>query len=321
MAAKEEEIPEDGLNYKNTTTNVHPLIVQLYRCELDEDNNKEENKNKNKEKEKSPPDPIFRADEHDKQFDPDKYLEGFYKSPREDVAMQIVLFFLPGMVCRLPKTIGTMLDLGAGPTIYIPLVLRNHIESIFSSDYSPQNRQRVIDWIFAKNSFDWSEICCWIAGIEARHEKPLQMQDFTREKMRAVLEVNVQKRPVIQSIEWKAENLKEIPKQFDLVTTVFCMEYSCETLEGYKRAINGACGLIKPGGWLLQGGIFHATEYRFGGKRFSSHFLTKEHVLTALEENGMETIKGEDYDQFHFITHDDIFLLLSKKKMQIGSEE
>ena len=62
------------------------------------------------------------------------------------------------------------------------------------------------------------------------------MQDFTREKMRAVLEViierenfflkkflqvNVQKRPVIQSIEWKAENLKEIPKQFDLVTTVF----------------------------------------------------------------------------------------------------
>uniref|UniRef100_A0A915NCX6 Uncharacterized protein n=1 Tax=Meloidogyne javanica TaxID=6303 RepID=A0A915NCX6_MELJA len=272
MAAKEGETTEDGLNYKNTTTNVHPLI-------------------------------------------------GFYKSPREDVAMQIVLFFLPGMVCRLPKTIGTMLDLGAGPTIYIPLVLRNHIESIFSSDYSPQNRQRVIDWIFAKNSFDWSEICCWIAGIEARHEKPLQMQDFTREKMRAVLEVNVQKRPVIQSIEWKADNLKEIPKQFDLVTTVFCMEYSCETLEGYKRAINGACGLIKPGGWLLQGGIFHATEYRFGGKRFSSHFLTKEHVLTALEENGMETIKGEDYDQFHFITHDDIFLLLSKKKMEIGREE
>ena len=71
--------------------------------------------------------------------------------------------------------------------------MRNHIESIFSSDYSPQNRQRVIDWIFAKNSFDWSEICCWIAGIEARHEKPLQMQDFTREKMRAVLEVIIER--------------------------------------------------------------------------------------------------------------------------------
>lgn len=64
------------------------------------------------------------------QFDPDKYLEvsnigfkllpnlkyskGFYKSAREDTAMQIVLFFLPGMICRLPRTIKTMLDLGAG---------------------------------------------------------------------------------------------------------------------------------------------------------------------------------------------------------------
>ena len=41
-------------------------------------------------------------------------FQGFYKSPREDVAMHIVLFFLPGIVCRLPKDIGTMLDLGAG---------------------------------------------------------------------------------------------------------------------------------------------------------------------------------------------------------------
>jgi hypothetical protein len=69
--------------------------------------------------------------------------------------------------------------------------LRNHVELIFSSDYSPQNRKRVIDWIFAKNSFDWSEICRWIAGIEAQHLKPLQMQEFTREKMKAVLEVKI----------------------------------------------------------------------------------------------------------------------------------
>ena len=116
------------MNYRNDATPVHPLIVQLYRCELDEEEN-EDGKKKNEEpkKEKSPPDPIFRAEEHDRQvvllmsskncgikFDPDKYLEGFYKSPREDVAMQIVLFFLPGIVCRLPRNIATMLDLGAG---------------------------------------------------------------------------------------------------------------------------------------------------------------------------------------------------------------
>ena len=67
MAAKDDGTPpEDVLNYKNTSTNVHPLIVQLYRCELDEDN-KKENTKKESEREKSPPDPIFRADEHDTQ--------------------------------------------------------------------------------------------------------------------------------------------------------------------------------------------------------------------------------------------------------------
>lgn len=95
------------------------------------------------------------------------------------------------------------------------------------------------------------------------------------------------KRPVIQGVEWTAEGISadepELPEQFDLVATVFCMEYSCETLEGYKRAIQGACGLIRKGGWLIQGGIFHATEYCFGGKRFSSHFLTREHVFSTLQ--------------------------------------
>lgn len=88
------------------------------------------------------------------QFDPDKYLDGFYKTEKEDTAMQIVLFFLPGMVCRLPRDIGTLLDLGAGwsrkhlprtlklsknssgPTVYIPLATRNHVSAFYSADYA-----------------------------------------------------------------------------------------------------------------------------------------------------------------------------------------
>ena len=72
------------MNYRNNNTPVHPLIVQLYRCELDDDDENGNNKNKDgkegnaadgkeeedperKKKEKSPPDPIYRADEHDRQ--------------------------------------------------------------------------------------------------------------------------------------------------------------------------------------------------------------------------------------------------------------
>ncbi|KAI3413952.1 hypothetical protein GPALN_011423 [Globodera pallida] len=317
-----DEAAEVLLKYRNTTTNVHPLIVQLCRCELsDGEEDKEAAKvgDGREKREKSPPEPIFRANEHNVQFDPDKYLDGFYKSAREDTAMQIVLFFLPGMICRLPNNIETMLDLGAGPTVYIPLSARNHVTSFFSADYAQVNRQRLVEWIEGKNSFDWAEICKWIANIEASNETPAQMQEKTRKKMRAVLEVNVHERPVVRAVDYRVDEQLDVPEQFELVATVFCMEYSCEDLDGYRRAINGACGLIKPGGWLLQGGIFHATEYCFGGKRFSSHFLRRDDVFMALKENGMCTQKGTTtHDEFHFITHEDIFLLLSKK---VGNAE
>ena len=92
MSEKEENSQEPKeLNYKNNATQIHPLIAQLYRCELEEngENGKEKEEEKERKKEKSPPQPIYRAADHKQevfwgklkyflffiQFDPDKYLE------------------------------------------------------------------------------------------------------------------------------------------------------------------------------------------------------------------------------------------------------
>lgn len=57
---------------------------------------------------------ICSASEHHDKFVPQDYLESFYKTASEDTAMQIVLFFLPGILYRLPEKVRTALDLGAG---------------------------------------------------------------------------------------------------------------------------------------------------------------------------------------------------------------
>ena len=57
---------------------------------------------------------ICSASEHHDKFVPQDYLESFYKTASEDTAMQIVLFFLPGILYRLPEKVRTVLDLGAG---------------------------------------------------------------------------------------------------------------------------------------------------------------------------------------------------------------
>ncbi|KAE9551033.1 hypothetical protein FO519_005767 [Halicephalobus sp. NKZ332] len=228
-------------------------------------------------------DPIYAARDHDKQFDPVQYLEGFYKTAKEDEAMQIVLFFLPGVLYRLPSMIGNLLDLGAGPTVYIPITVRNRVENVYTSDYAETNRNMLQSWIEDKSDFDWSNVCTWISSIEGTAEKPVIMQGQAREKMRAVLEVNVHKQPVVQGVHYRSPTCTQVPEQFDVITTVFCLEYASETLEEYSRAVRNAISLIKPGGFLVQGGVLNADEYSFGGRRFRCHHLTKDQLLQCLK--------------------------------------
>lgn len=86
--------------------------------------------------------------------------------------------------------------------------------------------------------------------------------------MRGVLAVNVHKNPVVQDVHYKVDEAAEVPTQFDVVTTIFCLEYASETLEEYKLAVKNASSLVKTGGFLVQGGVLEEHEYSFGGKRF-----------------------------------------------------
>uniref|UniRef100_A0AC34GNA6 NNMT/PNMT/TEMT family protein n=1 Tax=Panagrolaimus sp. ES5 TaxID=591445 RepID=A0AC34GNA6_9BILA len=259
-------------------------------------------------------DPIYAAKDHDIQFDPKQYLEGFYKTAKEDTAMQVVLFFLPGVLYRLPEKIENLLDLGAGPTVYIPIAVRKRAENIFTSDYAEANRQTLKSWIESKSEFDWTNVCTWLSNIEATSESPKMMQELARSKMRGIFSVNVHKDTVIQEVYYQhPEYKKEIPKQFDVVTTVFCLEYASETLEEYQNAVKNATSLIKNGGYLIQGGVLNADEYSFGGRRFRCHHLTKEQLLNCLKQNNMSTDEKESC--FKLIIHDDIFILVSKKNM------
>ncbi|KAI6241673.1 putative methyltransferase B0303.2 [Aphelenchoides fujianensis] len=240
--------------------------------------------------------PLFSARDHDQKFSPLEYLQDFYSTHKDDVAMQIILFFLPGILYRLPASVGDVLDLGAGPTVYIPIAMRHRARRFFSSDYAEANRNIVTSWIKKENP--------------PRKKAPQEMEQLAREKMCAVLNVDVHKQPVVQSVHFKVDDSVEIPAQFDVVSTVFCLEYASETLEEFRRAVRNASSLIKPGGFLVEGGVFEADEYSFSGRRFKSCFIRKEDVLSALKECGHETTEGEG---FHLINTDDIFLLVSKK--------
>ncbi|CAJ0941906.1 unnamed protein product, partial [Mesorhabditis belari] len=256
-------------------------------------------------------DEVCAPEEHHDKFNPHAYLNAFYKSATEDTAMQVVLFFLPGILYRVPTKITTFLDLGAGPTVYFPIAIRDRATRIFSSDYAPANRAALIEWAEKRSTFDWGEVCKWIASIEASNQTADQMQQAARDKLEAVLEVDVHHKPVVKNIQWTKNAQVKVPEKFQVVSSVFCLEYSCETYDGYIEAVSSACSLVEDGGYLIQGGVLDATSYNFDGKQFRSHRLRKQHIIEALRVNGFGHV--EKTDDFKYIEAEEIFLLCSKK--------
>ncbi|MFH4976862.1 hypothetical protein AB6A40_003571 [Gnathostoma spinigerum] len=253
---------------------------------------------------------LYAANEHNTKFDALEYLNGFYSSATNDLAMQTVLFFLPGLCYCLPESIRTLLDLGAGPTVYIPITLRKRAERIYTSDYAECNRKILTKWANSELSFDWGNICDWIEKIEASNESAEEMQSLTRRKLKAVLQVNVFNESVIESVHFQNDPNEKIPRQFHVVASIFCLEYASETYEQYQTAVRHTVGLIETGGYLVQGGVLNENEYSFGDCRFRCHKLTRSQVIGTLKECGMETNKGVN---FKLIVSNDIFLLVSRK--------
>ncbi|KAE9546691.1 hypothetical protein FO519_010097, partial [Halicephalobus sp. NKZ332] len=130
---------------------------------------------------------------------------------------------------------------------------------------------------------DWSNVCKWISYVEGSVEQPAMMEARARKKMRAVLEVDVQKEPVVQDVYYKSPTCNQIPEQFDVVATIFCLQSSGETAEQYARAVKSAVSLIKPGGFLLQAEVPHISEYSTGHRRFGCRYVTEDEVLQCLK--------------------------------------
>jgi hypothetical protein len=94
------------------------------------------------------------------QFDPRAYLSVFYGSPDEDHVIHQSLSSLTDLVRRIPLEGGrALLDLGAGPTVHLPLALHRLVDYIYTSDYSAANREELRRWWRSEpDHFDWSTI-------------------------------------------------------------------------------------------------------------------------------------------------------------------
>ncbi|CAI5450233.1 unnamed protein product [Caenorhabditis angaria] len=213
------------------------------------------------------------------EFSTTAYLEDFYNNV-EDPAMQMVLTFLPNIVARVGK-IQKILDFGAGPTIHVAACYRETAEEIYLADYLPQNRQELEKWLAGNSNFDWSHPINMILTREGRTlDKKEQVLTETRGKIRGVFHCDCFQNP-------STECSQELQGQFDVVVTIFCVEYCSNTLDEYYKAIKNIAQNVKSGGYLVYGGILEENWCSFGGRKFTCLYITKEIMLDALAKAGL----------------------------------
>ncbi|KRX16942.1 putative methyltransferase -like protein [Trichinella nelsoni] len=260
-------------------------------------------------------------------FDAKAYLSDFYSSillhrrdvdgyqigngefsPVSDPAMTMMLSVLPIIAERLslkkaPETgITRLLDIGSGPTIHMAVVFRDKVDEIYLSDYLEQNCEQLRLWMQDRKPFDWRSVLGYIAQREGQATLSVEaMEVASRSKLRGVFHCDVFKPGVIDWPDYDGLG-------FDVVSSLFCLEFASNTVDDFTNALTNVVRLVKPGGYLILGGVLGESWCKFGGRLFSSYPLTEAQLFASLRQNGISPTDPT----FTYYNHSDIFLVLAQ---------
>jgi len=241
------------------------------------------------------------------EFKTDAYLKDFYTRV-DDPAMQVILCFLPNLVARLPHC-DSLLDFGAGPTIHVAVAFRDKVDEIHLADYLPQNRDELNKWKDGTSTFDWTNTLNVILNAEGSDIRLLrQMETLARPKVRNVMHCDCLQSPAVFPP-------KDQSDRFDIITTIFCIEYCCKSLDEYRQAIANVVQHIKPGGYFVMGGIMEETWCSFGGRKFTCLYLTEEMMMNALRQAGLDVNRPIAYFEIN-----GIFMICVQKLVSNGED-
>lgn len=115
-----------------------------------------------------------KPDDYEHDFDPDAYLKHYFAREAIEDGTRMSLFALPVFAYSMlqsmpPQERETLLDIGAGPTVYTALCFRDTVNTVYLSDYLEQNLQVLRQWRNNSSAYDWKPTIKVIKGPKAAH--------------------------------------------------------------------------------------------------------------------------------------------------------
>ncbi|XP_075460180.1 nicotinamide N-methyltransferase-like isoform X2 [Ascaphus truei] len=243
------------------------------------------------------------------EFNSKDYLETYYSAEKGVLKGEWLDFalrkfhetFTPGGVEG-----DTLIDIGAGPTIYHLLSACEVFKNIISSDLVAQNRDQMQKWLKKDpDAFDWSPVAKYVCELEGDSENWKKREDKLRRAVKQVLKCDVLKSNPFEP---------EVLPPADCVLCCLCLESACNDAESYRNTLKHFYDLIKPGGHLIILSVLNSSFYYVGQKCFYAKTTKKEDLeldfkgagyeiekLEVLSREDLSALKMCDYDGYYFV--------------------
>ncbi|XP_075460174.1 indolethylamine N-methyltransferase-like isoform X2 [Ascaphus truei] len=204
----------------------------------------------------------------------------------------------------------TLIDIGAGPTIYHLLSACEVFKNIITSDFLAQNQAEMQKWLKKDpDAFDWSPVAKFVCELEGDSENWKKREDKLRRTVKQVLKCDALKSNPFEP---------EVLPPADCVLSCLCLEAPCKDAESYRNSLKNFHDLIKPGGHLIIISVLNASFYYVGQKWFSSMITTKEDLELDFKGAGyeiekLEVVPREDLSALNITNYDSYYFVHARK--------
>ena len=187
-----------------------------------------------------------------------------------------------------------ILEVGSGPVMVHAISAAQYASEIIMSDLSDYFRSALQKWVDGEpTDYDWSRYFKYVVeDLEGKTEKEAKERETQlRKAIKAVVPCDITKDPPLPP---------EYMGQYDLVTTVVCLEAACRTRDSYKAAIDRIYKLVKAGGKIAIYGAEKDTAFKspgegvdlvYGKQGYSMLAITRDFIKEALEDAGFSDIQ------------------------------
>ncbi|ULT99256.1 hypothetical protein L3Y34_000532 [Caenorhabditis briggsae] len=241
---------------------------------------------------------VLLPEDYVQKFDPDAYLQFYFSQDAIEDGTRVSLFALPVFAQLMLQTMRpsereTLLDIGAGPTVYAALCFRDVIKRVHLSDFVDRNLDVLRKWVRREETIDWVPTIKVIKRTEGGPVPTEKVCDEVEEKARGLVKSGgIHFADVHQDVVVPELN----GKQVDILVSIFTLESACRNYEEYCKCVANMMRHLRSGGRFVLGSVLEDNEYN-SGRQTIFHLLNlrEQMILDALVSVGLDIPNAKKY--------------------------